>query len=115
MHRGWFILVLALVVAVPALADAAEKVKEPSTGIEFDATLDGGYELLGVGVRKKLTFKIYATALYVKVPDAVEPLRAAKHPCEYSAPQYLRPEPALGTEGREDRVPTPGARRVQRR
>ena len=80
MRRGWSILFLLVLIALPARTDGAEKIKEPATGIEFDATLDGGYALLGVGVRKKFAFKIYATALYVKVPDAVGPLKAAKTP-----------------------------------
>ncbi|MFH1532089.1 MAG: chalcone isomerase family protein [Pseudomonadota bacterium] len=80
MQRCWILFVILVLTALPAEAGAVEKVKEPATGIEFDATLDGGYQLLGLGVRKKFAFKVYATALYVKVPDAVEPLKAAKSP-----------------------------------
>jgi len=80
MQRGWILFVILTLAALPVRADGAEKIKEPATGIEFDAALDGGYELLGLGVRKKFAFKVYATALYVKVPDAVEALKAAKSP-----------------------------------
>jgi hypothetical protein len=72
-------VVLAAALLITSLpAEAVEKIKEPATGIEFDATLDGGYVLTGVGVRKKLAFKVYATALYVKIPDAAQPLMATK-------------------------------------
>ena len=81
MPRAWVLIaILSMTVSQPGGAMAADKVKEPATGIEFDATLDGGYALLGVGVRKKFSFKVYATALYVKVPDAVAPLKAVKSP-----------------------------------
>ncbi len=81
MQRGWILIViLALTMLLPPETDAGEKIKEPATGIEFDATLEGGYALLGVGVRKKFAFKVYAAAFYVKVPGAVGPLKAAKSP-----------------------------------
>jgi len=73
--------VLLLFLALPVRAQTDDKVKEPATEVEFN-TVERGYELLGVGVRKKLIFKIYAAALYVKIPDAVEPLRGAKDPCD---------------------------------
>ena len=79
MQRTWWLWILAMVLAAPVAADAGENVKEPATGISFSVE-DGGYALLGVGVRKKLVFNIYAAALYVKVPDALEPLREGKTP-----------------------------------
>ena len=48
---------------------AAEKVAEPSTGIEFDGqkSVDGKrFTLVGVGVRKKLMVKVYAMGMYVE-------------------------------------------------
>ncbi len=79
MWRGRIALfVLLIAVFLPAEGEAAETIKEPATGIEFDATLDGGYALVGVGVRKKLAFKVYATALYVKLPEAAAPLKGTK-------------------------------------
>lgn len=77
MQRRWWLLVLAMVLAAPVHAE--ETVKEPATGISF-SVVDGAYALLGVGVRKKLVFNIYAAALYVKVPDALEPLRKGETP-----------------------------------
>lgn len=79
MWTGRVVLILSLLIAAaPGTAGAVEKVKEPATGVEFDATLEGGYALVGVGVRKKLAFKVYATALYVKLPEAAGPLKATK-------------------------------------
>jgi len=63
-------------------ATAGEPVREASTGIMFEETLDGGYHLLGTGVRKKFGFKIYAAALYVKLPEAAEALKGGKDPCD---------------------------------
>ena len=68
-------LVLAVSLGAPArvcLAPriaAAEKVVEPSTGVQFDAqrTADGkSYTLVGAGVRKKFVVKVYAMGLYVE-------------------------------------------------
>jgi len=52
----------------PGLA-RAEKVAEPSTGVQFDAkkSVDGrSYTLVGAGVRKKFVVKVYAMGLYVE-------------------------------------------------
>jgi hypothetical protein len=56
---------------LPSIA-AAEKVAEPSTGVELDAqkSWDGkSYTLVGIGVRKKFGFKVYAMGLYVENVD----------------------------------------------
>ena len=50
----------------------AEEVKEAATGIEFAADTGDGLSLLGVGVRKKLVFNVYAAALYVDGAAFVE-------------------------------------------
>jgi hypothetical protein len=67
------ISVLSLAVCTSLVAPAfADKVKEPATGVELDAQkTDGGktYTLVGLGVRKKFGFKVYAMGLYVENVD----------------------------------------------
>ena len=62
-------IVMLLVFAGASLAAAGDdgKVKEPVTGVSFAAVDPDGLGLLGVGVRKKLVFNVYAGALYVEV------------------------------------------------
>ncbi|MBM4353939.1 MAG: hypothetical protein FJ109_09135 [Deltaproteobacteria bacterium] len=65
-NRACLIVVALLVASVPLPAAAQdEKVKEPATGIEFACTGQDHMALLGVGVRKKMVFNVYAGALYV--------------------------------------------------
>jgi hypothetical protein len=56
-------LLLSLLLAPPCLA--TEKIKEPASGVEFDATDRDGLKLLGAGVRRMMVFNVYALALYV--------------------------------------------------
>jgi len=51
----------------PVFADEST-LKEPATGVSFPVTSSAGLTLLGVGVRKKLVFNVYAAALYVDGP-----------------------------------------------
>ena len=57
-----FLVLLAF--ACPASADDGA-VKEPATGLSFAKAGPDGMALLGVGVRKKMVFNVYAAALYV--------------------------------------------------
>ena len=66
-----FLLILATLLALPALGQ--EKVKEPSTEIEFPAVVKftaGGKEyqlsLTGLAVRKKIIIKVYGMAHYMQ-------------------------------------------------
>jgi len=59
-----FLLVLMLL-PVRAGADDVETVTEPSSGLKFSTRTEGGLVLLGVGIRKFLMIKGYATAMYV--------------------------------------------------
>jgi len=59
-------VVASLFLSVPQPAEAEDgDVKEPATGIAFATTGPDGMALLGVGVRKKMVFNVYAAALYV--------------------------------------------------
>lgn len=69
--------VVIAVLATILLADVsvmAETVKESSTGVEFASESADGLVLLGVGVRKKLVFNVYAAALYVDAAEFAEAL-----------------------------------------
>ncbi len=59
------ILIATLLLASASPAPAGEGLKESATGVLFPLTSDDGLQLLGVGVRKKLVFNVYAGALYV--------------------------------------------------
>jgi hypothetical protein len=70
------VVVLALLLAaLPCAADDG-KVEEPATGISFQTAGPDGMVLLGVGVRKKMVFNVYAAALYV---DAAALARETEH------------------------------------
>jgi len=62
------LLVLALALLPWSASGDEGKVKEPATGVEFPASRDG-MQLMGVGVRKKLVFNVYAAALYLSGDD----------------------------------------------
>lgn len=72
--------------ASPALAPAgAAELVDSSTGTRFAPTATAGgteFQCLGAGVRKMLTFKVYAVAYCVDAEraDAVETLGQALHP-----------------------------------
>lgn len=67
-HRKGPCLTALLVGALLCSLALAETRKEAATGIEFASVASDGLVLVGVGVRKKLVFNVYAAALYV---DAV--------------------------------------------
>ena len=73
------IAALLVVLLMPGLVFAGDKVKEEETGIEFDKTLPGGLVLVATGVREKLTFDVYAAAAYVH-KDALAKLKTDKDP-----------------------------------
>lgn len=62
-------------------------VKEPATGVEFPETREG-LRLLGVGVRKKLVFKVYAAALYVSLDGLKATIEDRKPASLYKAVRY---------------------------
>jgi hypothetical protein len=69
--RPWLCLLLALLVGAPASAGAAEPsgLEEPATDLVFPLEtshpdVDDPLALTGVGVRKKLFFKVYALGMY---------------------------------------------------
>lgn len=64
--------IVGLALALSSGIARAEKINEPSSGVGFDSqrTVDGkAYTLVGVGIRKKFGFKVYAMGLYVENVD----------------------------------------------
>lgn len=85
---GWLLLALPLTQAGP--------VTEPSSGLEFALERSvpgetGSLELTGVGIRKKLFFKVYAFGLYVDGAAAREHLASFKG----KSPDQLRGDDAV--------------------
>ncbi len=71
MLKPRHLVLAALLLVMPCAASATDGLTEPATGMTFAGTLDAvelgegtTLELTGVGVRKKLVFKVYAFALY---------------------------------------------------
>ncbi len=62
-------LVSSLLICSSVYADTS---KEAATGVEFATVVSDGLVLLGVGVRKKLVFNVYAAALYVDADELRE-------------------------------------------
>jgi hypothetical protein len=75
LHRAGVVAVFGLALALPLGAPkvaVAEKVAEPSSGVQFDAqkSWDGkAFTLVGTGIRKKFIVKVYAMGLYVENVD----------------------------------------------
>jgi hypothetical protein len=71
---------LGALVLVAAVAGAAESLREPSTGVTFpaDTTLDGvAMRCVGVGLRTRFMFKVYAAAFCLEASAAQKTLRDA--------------------------------------
>lgn len=74
-------LAFAAALAVPA---AAQEIVEPKSGVKFAAKADT-MSLLGVGLRKKAFFKVYAIGFYVADSALSGPLAAHKGKTETPA------------------------------
>lgn len=79
------VAVLAVTLAAPALALAAEQVSEPASGVKFDAEI-GDLRLLGTGLRTKtfLKVKVYAIGLYA------DPTALAAHKGKAATPELYQ-------------------------
>jgi hypothetical protein len=65
--RRSIVLTLLLLMSCPRWAGAQEEtVTEPASGVQFPVKSKDGLVLLGVGIRKFLMIKGYATAMYVE-------------------------------------------------
>ena len=81
-------LIFVFLSLLPAASRAEDgKVMEPSTGVQFEAELDG-LSLIGVGVRSILVFDVYAAGLYVDAAGMDEYLKASKKKNLYNAVVY---------------------------
>ncbi len=77
-------LLLTAAIAAPALA---EDVTEPRTGQKF-AAKSGDMSLLGIGVRSKFMFKVYAIGLYAADSALSGPLAA--HKGKTTSPEFYK-------------------------
>jgi hypothetical protein len=77
-------LLLTAAIAAPALA---QDVTEPRTGLKF-AAKSGEMSLLGMGVRTKWMFKVYAIGLYVSDSALSGPL--AVHKGKTTSPEFYK-------------------------